>query len=99
VPTADVLPTGVRRRLSGRDALLPAVLCAELLAGVLAGAAWESRAEVLQALAPPARPAPVTVVEPVATTMVVVPPPPAPPTPPPPPLRTVPRNPFAVQVP
>ena len=99
MPTADVLPTGVRRRLSRRDALLPAVLAAELLTGVVLGAGWEAREGVLAALSVPSEPAPVVVVQPAATTMVVVPPPPAPPTPAPPPMRTVPHNPFVVLVP
>lgn len=101
MPTADVLPSGVRRRWSRRDAWLPAVLTAELLAGMVCGAAYERRDDVLRALSFPTGPvqpgpaAPVTA----ATTTVVVPPPPAPPVPPPPPLRTLPHNPFAVLVP
>ena len=100
MPTPDVLPSGVRRRLSLRDALLPAVLSAELLAGVVLGGAWERREDVLTALSldpAPAVAVPASASEPAA--VVVVPPVPPPPPPPPPPLRTVPHNPFAVLVP
>lgn len=92
--TADVLPARVRRRWRNRDALLPALLGVELLAGVALGAVWDWQGDLLQ------DPAEVTVVQvqPAAVAVVVVPPAPAP-TPPPAPVRTVPRNPFAVQVP
>lgn len=97
VPTPDVLPSGVRRRLGRRDAVLALVLVGELLAGVGLRALWESREELGAWLVP----APAVAAGPpvVATTWVVVPPPPTPAPPPPPPLRTVPRNPFAVQLP
>lgn len=90
---ADVLPVGVRRRWGRADALLPAVLAGELLAGVLLGLAWDFASTV-----------PAGSVVPVSgyastETAVVVPPVPLPPSaPPPPPPRTEPRSPFAVQL-
>lgn len=98
VPTPDVLPRGVRRRLGARDAVLALVLVGELLAGVGLRAAWESREAVATWLVP--APSVAAVGPPVtATTWVLVPPVPAPPPPPPPPRRTAPRNPFEVQLP
>lgn len=98
----DVLPRGVRRRLGRTDAVLAAVLVGELLAGTAAGAAWQVRDDLARAWVPdvpraataPAAPAPPQA----ATTWVVVAPPAAP-APPPPPRRTVPRDPFEVQLP
>jgi hypothetical protein len=100
VPTPDVLPSRVPRRWSRRDALLPALLAAELLAGVLLGAGWQHHDLVVPALsatgpgtstpaagARAADPVPVVVLPPAAVL------------PAPSPLRTVPRNPFAVQAP
>lgn len=96
-PTPDVLPSGVRRRLGARDAVLALVLVGELLAGVGARAAWEQRDALGDWLVP--APTAAATGEPVeATTWVVVPPPPTPAPPPPPPRRTVPRNPFEAQV-
>lgn len=95
-PTPEVLPTRARRRWSRADARLPALLAGELLAGVLLGMAWQVASTV-----PPVRlPAP-SVVASSGDAVVVVPVPVPvldPPAAPPPPLRTVPRNPFAVQV-
>ena len=99
VPTQTVVPSGVRRRLGARDALLVAVLAAEVMSGVGARALWDNRAALGDVLVPaPAIAAVGTPVE-STTTWVVVPPAPTPAAVPPPPLRTDPRNPFAVQVP
>ena len=92
VPTSDVLPAGVRRRLSRRDALLPAVLLGELVAGMMLGMAWQVASTVPVV---PARP-PISAVSTTNTTIVVAPS--VAPTAPPPPPRTEPRNPFAIQV-
>jgi hypothetical protein len=96
----DVLPRGVRRRLGRADAVLAAVLVGELLAGLGARAAWDAREELGRAWVPDA-PRAAAAADPVpqtATRWVVVPAQ-VPPAPPPPPLRTVPRDPFEVQLP
>lgn len=100
VPTPDVLPSGVRRRLGRRDAVLAAVLLGELLAGVGARAAWNARGT----LAALGQPAPVAVAHLTSqatpdTGPLVLPPATTPPSPVALPLRTVPRNPFAAQLP
>lgn len=94
-PSVDVLPTGVRRRWGRADALLPAVLAGELLAGVLLGLAWD-----LASTVPAGSAAPVSGYASTGAAVVVVPPAPVPGTTPapPPPLRTEPRSPFAVQL-
>lgn len=95
--TPDVLPSGVRRRLGPRDAGLAAILVGELLLGVGAHVAWDCR----DALGGGSRPRPVAVAAAATATepaLVVG----AVPTASPEPLaprRTVPRNPFAVQLP
>lgn len=98
-PSADVLPTGVRRRLSRRDAWLPLVLTGELLAGMVLGMAWHVAATVPDVRLPPAGS---TVATEDGTDRrpgaVVVAPPAAAPAPAPPPRRAEPRNPFAMQV-
>lgn len=92
-PTSDVLPRGVSRRWSRADALLPAVLAGELLAGLLLGLAWQAASTPPGVLPPP------SAVASTADTMVSVPAPVvAPVPPPPPPRRTEPRNPFAPQL-
>ncbi len=94
VPADDVLPRGVRRPWSRRDALLPLVLTGELMAGVLLQGAWQLvQAPPGPAVSTPVAGPPATAVE----AVVVVPPAPVPtPVPPPPPPRRVdPRNPFA----
>lgn len=96
-PAPDVLPSGVRRRLGARDAVLALVLVGELLAGAGVRGAWEHRDALGERLLPAPAAAPTG--QPVeATTWVVVPPPPTPAPPPPRSRRTVPRNPFAPQV-
>jgi hypothetical protein len=90
----------VRRRRGRGDAVLAAVLLAELVAGVGARAAWEARDELGRSWTP--APATVASAHPggavaavdASTAVVVVAPPPAPPSPPPPPVRTVPHDPF-----
>lgn len=94
VPAHDVLPRGVRRPWSRRDALLPLVLTGELMVGVLLQGAWQLvRATPGPAVSTPVAGPPATAVE----AVVVVPPAPVPtPAPPPPPPRRVEsRNPFA----
>jgi hypothetical protein len=110
VPTPDVLPSGVRRRMAAH-AVLAGVLAGEFLAGMVVGVAWETRDTLGRMWVPDAVmatgdkvPGPAastdaaTATSAMTTSVVVVPPPPAPPPPPPPPMRTEPRNPFAVQV-
>lgn len=89
----DVLPRGVRRRRSRADALLPAVLAGELLAGVLFGLAWDVASSVPASIAPPS-----SGIASTGSAVVVVPAPILAPVTPPPPLRTEPRSPFAVQL-
>lgn len=91
--TPDVLPRKVRRRWSRRDALLPVLLAGELMAGVLLAGVWQLAT---------ATPQPGVAAGPAAATtsgpaVLVLPPAPAS-APSPPPRRTVPHNPFAVQV-
>ena len=101
-PALHVLPTGVRRRLGRRDALLALVLTGELLAGMGLRVAWEHRDELGEICMPQAAPVAAESTSTSTSTMtstswVVVAPPPTEPPPPPPPLRTVPRNPFEAQ--
>jgi hypothetical protein len=99
-PASDVLPVGVRRRLTRRDTWLPLVLTGELLAGMLLGMAWHVATAV-----PAARPPAVgdlttgdrAVSGSAGGAATPVPPPAAAPTAQPP-LRTGPRNPFAMQL-
>lgn len=105
LPAADVLPSRVRRRLGSRDAVLAAVLVAELLAGVAARAVWEERGALVEAFTPAAHgtsaPAATTALPAGQTGPLVVAPLLSAPTssaPTAPPRRTVPRNPFAVQL-
>lgn len=93
VPTPDVLPSSVRRRLGRADALLPAILFGELAAGVMLGMAWQAASS-----APAVEMRPVSSAVSSARTEMVVVPAPVVPASAPPPLRTEPRNPFAVQV-
>ena len=93
VPTADVLPMRVRRRLGRGDALLPAILFGELMAGIMLGMAWQ-----VASSAPEVELRPVSSAVSSSSPMVVVAPPPPPASSAPPPPRTEPRNPFAMQV-
>jgi hypothetical protein len=110
VPTPDVLPSGVRRRLAAH-AVLAGVLAGEFLSGMVIGLAWESRDDLGrmwvpdavmatgdQGSGPAASTDAATATSAMTTSVVVVPPPPTPPPPPPPAMRTEPRNPFAVQI-
>jgi hypothetical protein len=107
VPTSDVLPSRVRRRLGARDGVLAGVLVLEFLVGVGAGVAWEAREDLGRWWLPdsvvavdsgPGAAAAVSVTSAVTSSVwVTVPPPPSPPVPPPPPPRTEPRSPFEVQ--
>lgn len=93
VPTTDVLPMRVRRRLGRGDALLPAILFGELMAGMMLGMAWQAASSAPEVALRPVSSAVAT-----SSPMVVVAPPEPPPSTPPPPPRTEPRNPFAMQV-
>lgn len=96
VPAPDVLPVGVRRRPVARDAALVALLAGELLAGVGLRAAWQAR----DSSPVPAAPAAAAVAAaPAPDRPPVVLAPPALAVPVAPPRRSVPRDPFAVQIP
>lgn len=95
--TPDVLPSGVRRRLGPRDAGLAAILVGELLLGVGAHVAWDARHTLASWSRP--RPLPVSAATVAAEPPVVVAAAATPSPAPPAPRRTVPRNPFAVQLP
>lgn len=99
VPSPDVLPSGVHRRLRPADVVLAIALLTEMLVGVGVRAVWESRAEIgwlgipAPAVAPNgpgggAAPATASVVAPQQGASEQPAPAPA--------LRTVPRNPFQV---
>jgi hypothetical protein len=99
--SADVLPVRARRRRTRRDAVLPALLVAEMLLGMVLGAVWETREHIPLLRTP--RPA-VLVADHAAPSVDAVPARPLAVTAPvpaatrsAPPRRTVPRSPFELQ--
>ena len=73
----DVLPAGVRRRLSRRDGMLPLVLMGELMAGMALGAVWPSLTAATAPVAPQTTTTTAVTTQPIVPRVPITPPSPS----------------------